>query len=397
MNQTEAIRPLNRLQQWAIIAAGVGALIALGGLMTMGGQSFFQAYLMAYIFWFGLGMGSWILLMIHHLTGGRWGFVVRRLLEAGAMTLPLMALLFVPIILGMNNLYIWTDQAVVAADPILLHKSAYLNTGAFILRAGIYFAIWIGFIVLLYQASGAQDYAEPGNFRAAGLMRRASAIGVVTFILTMTLAAVDWGMSIEPHFFSTIYGVLYMIGQGLSTLAFLILILSLVGDKYPFTDVISPDRIHDLGKLMLAFVILWTYASYAQYIIIWSGNLPEYTPWYVRRTENGWQFIAGLLIAGHFALPFFILLSRRLKRQVDLIRWVALWILVMRMIDIYWIIAPDFYHGTFGINPLYIATHLALGGIWLTAFVFLIKRRPVLPMNDLRNDPRTFGGHAHAA
>lgn len=396
MNQPEAIRPLNRLQQWAVIAAGVGVFLCLGGMLTLGSQAFYQAYLMAFIFWFGLGMGSWGLLMIHHLAGGRWGFVVRRILEASAMTMPLLALLFLPIVFGMSSIYPWTDPAVVGSDPLLMNKAIYLNTGGWLLRAALFFAIWVGFITLLYQASGAQDTAPDGNFSAALLMRRASGIGVPAFILTMTLAAVDWGMSIEPHFTSTIYGVLFMIGQGLSTLAALILLLVFIGDKEPLADVISPDRIHDLGKLTLGFVILWSYASYAQYIIIWSGNLPETTPWYIHRMSGGWQFFAALLIGGHFAVPFFILLSRRIKRRLNILWGVAAWLLCMRLIDIYWLIAPDFTSGAFSINPLYLTAHLALGGIWLTVFIFLLKRRPLLPLNDMRNDPRVFGGKVHA-
>jgi hypothetical protein len=399
MNQTEATPRINRLQLGALVAAGLGVVLCvlLALLVENGTKQFFQSYLMAYIFWFGLGLGSLALVMIHHLSAGKWGFTVRRLLEAGGMTLPLMALLFIPIILGMNDIYFrWLDPEYFAGDPLILHKADYLSQQWFIIRAIIYFVIWTLLAVTLFKFSTDQDKAPDGDFKANWRLRAVSGVGLVLYVITMTLASVDWGMSIEPHFFSTMYGVLYMVGQGLSTFAFLIIVLTLIGKDPPLDQVVSPNRIHSIGKLLLAFTVLWTYVSYGQFVIIWSGNLPEFTPWYISRSENGWNIVAISLILLQFAVPFFLLLSRPLKRRLSVLWLVALLVIIMRMVDIFWWIAPDFSDTGLYFNPLYIANHIALGGIWLAAFAWILKRRPLLPLNDMRNDPRVQKGHAHA-
>jgi hypothetical protein len=399
MNQTQATPRINGLQIGALVAAGLGIVLCvlLVLLLENGVEQFYQSYLMAYIFWFGLGLGSMALVMIHHLSAGKWGFTVRRLLEAGGMTLPLMALLFVPIVLGMNEIYFrWLDPEYYAGDPLILHKGDYLSQQWFIIRAIIYFVIWTLLAVMLFKFSADQDKAPDGEFKANWRLRAVSGVGLVLYVITMTLASVDWGMSIEPHFFSTMYGVLYMVGQGLSTFAFLIIILTLIGKDPPLDQVVGPNRIHSIGKLLLAFTVLWTYVSYGQFVIIWSGNLPEFTPWYIARSENGWNIVAISLILLQFAVPFFLLLSRPLKRRLSVLWLVAVLIVIMRMVDIFWWIAPDFSDTGLYFNPLYITNHIALGGIWLAAFAWILKRRPLLPLNDMRNDPRVQKGHAHA-
>jgi hypothetical protein len=399
MNQNEALPRLEGLQRAGFVAAGLGVIGMLIILVAAGTDSFFQAYLMAYLFCLGLGLGCFAWLMIHHLSGGAWGFAIRRILEAGAMTLPLLAVLFLPIIVGMGSLFIWTNPEYVAADHLLQHKEPYLNTGAFMLRAIIYFVIWAGFAYLLWTWSREQDEAPDGDFRPAVRMRYLSGLGIVLFVITLTFASVDWGMSVEPHFYSTMYGVLFMVGYGLTALAFIVLLLARISDAKPFSEVLGITRIHAIAKLMFAFVVLWAYVSYGQYVIIWSGNLPEFTPWYIHRTEMGWGLIALLLIIFHFAVPFFILLSRRLKQTISQLWVVAALILVMRMVDVFWLIAPDFYTEGFSIGALltYVVAVVGLGGIWLSGFVWLIKQRPLVPQNDLRNDPRAQKGHAHAA
>jgi len=313
------------------------------------------------------------------------------------MLLPLLVVLFIPIIIGMGDIYYrWLDPEYFAGDALILGKQGYLNVGAFLLRTIIYFGIWFALAWLFYQWSGQQDKAPDGNFSDAKRMRLLAAGGMVLYVITMTMASVDWAMSIEPHFYSAIYGVIYMVGQGLSTLAFMLLLVYFLGQKKPMSDAVGTLEIHSLSKMMLAFVVLWTYVSYGQYIIIWSGNIPEFTPWYINRTEEGWSLLALALILFYFAVPFFLLLSRRLKQNLSLVWGVALLVLVMRTVEIFWLIAPDFYTSGFTFDPMYIGTHLLLGGIWLTAFVWMLKRRPLLPANELRKDPRVQEGHAHA-
>jgi hypothetical protein len=388
---------LNQIQQWAQSAAVVGVILCFVMAIWVGVEQFFQSYLMAYIFWFGLTLGSLALLMIHHLAGFRWSFVIRRPLEAGAMLIPLVVVLFIPIVIGMGDIYYrWLDPEYFAGDALILGKQGYLNVGAFLLRTIIYFGIWFALAWLFYQWSGQQDKAPDGNFSDAKRMRLLAAGGMVLYVVTMTMASVDWAMSIEPHFYSAIYGVIYMVGQGLSTLAFMLLLVYFLSQKKPMSDAVGTLEIHSLSKMMLAFVVLWTYVSYGQYIIIWSGNIPEFTPWYIHRTEEGWSLLALALILFYFAVPFFLLLSRRLKQNLSLVWGVAVLILVMRMVEIFWLIAPDFYTSGLTFDPMYIGAHLLLGGIWLTSFVWMLKRRPLLPTNELRKDPRVQEGHAHA-
>jgi hypothetical protein len=351
---------------------------------------------MAYFFWLGLGLGCLAWAMIHFLSGGRWSFSIRRLLEAGALTLPLLALLFIPVLLGMEDIYFrWLDPSYYEGDAIIMHKKDYLSTGAFILRTVIYFAIWIGLAGLIFKFSSDQDKAPDGDFGPHRRLRVVSGIGLVLYVITMTLASVDWAMSIEPHFFSTMYGVLYIVGQGLSALAFMVVLLTIIGKDEPLAEVITPNNVHGIGKLMLALTIFWTYVSYGQYVIIWSGNLPEFTPWYINRTSEGWSVVAVALILFHFAVPFFILLSRPFKRNLSTLWMVAVLLIVMRMVDIFWLIAPDFQEAL-SFNPLYVALQVALGGIWITVFTWILKRRPLVPLNELRKDPRVQKGHAHA-
>lgn len=400
MNQTDAVPQINRIQQIAIGVAVVGIVLAAIFTFLLGTKAFFQSYLMAFVFWFGLSLGSLALLMIHHVAGYFWSFSIRRLLEAGAIQIVLVAIFFLPIMLppAMDAIYYrWYDLSYEGRDAIIEFKEPYLNYTSWAIRSVLYFVIWFVLAGMLYKWSRDQDNAPDGDFSHAGRMRKLSAIGLVLYVITMTTSSVDWFMSIEPHFFSTIYGVLFMVGQGLSTLAFILLLLSVLGKYRPLSEVLTSTRIHSIGKMMLGFVILWAYVSFAQYVIIWSGNLPEFTPWYINRTESGWNLIALMLIIFHFAVPFFLLLSRRYKRSLNPLWLIAALILLMRLFDIFWLIAPDFSEEGLRFDPLYLSLLLALGGIWIASFSAALKRRPLLPTNELRKDPRVQeGATAHA-
>jgi hypothetical protein len=301
----------------------------------------------------------------------------------------------------MNSIYYrWLDPSYFMGDNIIEYKAdtiEYLTAPGFFTRTIIAFAVWIVLAGLLYMLSGGQDKAADGDFSHAKRMRQLSGIGVVAYVITMTFISVDWFMSIEPHFFSTMYGVLYMVGQGLATIAFGIVLLAFIGKTAQFEGIGLTERSHSIGKMLLAFVVLWTYVSYGQYIIIWSGNLPEFTPWYLNRTEAGWSMIAVMLIIFHFAVPFFLLLSRKLKQDLRLLLLVAVLILLMRFFDIFWLIAPDFFDEGLTFDPLYLSLNILLGGLWVAIFVWILKRRPLLPTNELLKDPRvqTQEGHAH--
>lgn len=370
---------LNRIQSGALVVGGIGVIGCIIGLFAAR-DAFFHAYLVSYMFFLGLGLGSMAILMIQYITGGAWGAVIRRLLESATRTLPLLAVLFLPIALGMGHLYEWAIPEHVAHDPVLQHKSLYLNVPFFLGRAVFYFVAWIGTAYFLNRWSLEQDAAaDPRLTRKLEMLSRG---GLLLYALTMTFAAMDWGMSLEPHWFSTIYGVMFMGGQGLSTFAFVITIAALLAERAPFSRIITPAQFHDLGKLMLAFVMLWAYFALSQYLIIWSANLPEEIPFYLARTKGGWEWVAFVLVLIHFVMPFLVLLSRDVKRHARAVSVVALVLIAARFVDLFWLLRPAVAPGGFSIHWLDPAAACAIGGIWMWLFVSQLKTRPMLPLND---------------
>ena len=360
-----------------LIAGVVGTVACVVGVFFNSAQ-FYQSYLIAYLFWLGVALGCLPLLMLHHLVGGVWGFVIRRIVEAGIRTLPLMALLFLPIAFGIHHLYEWSHAEVVAADPTLQHKSLFLNVPFFLVRAAIYFGAWLVFAYLLNRWSSEQDRTgRPDLSRSFQLL---SAPGILVYVLTMTFAAFDWGMSTEPHWFSTIYGLMLIAGQVLSTLAFVILVANVVA-RETSSEFFGSDLFHDLGNLLLAFVMLWAYMSFSQFLIIWAGNLPEEISWYLRRGAHGWQWVAAGLALFHFAIPFVLLLARGNKRRREVIASIAIWVLVMRYVNDYWLIAPVFRSSILP-HLLDFAAVVGIGGLWLTVFFAELSKQTVVPLRD---------------
>jgi hypothetical protein len=318
--------------------------------------------------------------MVHQLSGGAWGVVIRRPIGAASRVLPVLTLLFIPIALGMPHLYEWTHADVVARDEVLLHKRAYLNVPFFLIRAAIYFAVWNVFSYLLNKWSLEQD--RTGDPRLSRRMQKLSGGGLVAYGLCVTFASFDWLMSLEPHWFSTIYGVLIMGGQGLSAMAFLITILVWLARRKPLSDFVVPGHYHDLANLMLAFVMLWAYFSFSQYLIIWSGNLPEEISWYMHRLQTGWRFIALMLVVFHFAAPFVLLLSRAIKREPDMIIKVAIGVLAARLLDLFWLIAPEFHRNGISVSWMDIVLPMTLISIWIGCFMWQLRGRAILPVYD---------------
>ena len=370
-------------QRQLLMAGGVGLAVSLVGLFFNPAQ-FLQSYLMAYMFVLGIALGCLALGMVHQLSGGAWGVVIRRPIGAAARTLPLLTLLFLPIALGMRHLYVWTDASLVAHDEVLQHKHVYLNVPFFLIRAAIYFAVWNALSYFLNAWSLEQD--ETGDPRIARRMQRLSAGGLLAYGLTITFASFDWLMSLEPHWFSTIYGALILGGQGLSALAFLIAVLVWLSRRPPLDDIIAPEHFHDLGNLMLAFVMLWAYFAFSQYLIIWSGNLPEEIAWYLHRLQTGWRFVGLSLVLFHFVAPFCLLLSRAVKREAQMIVKVALGVLIVRLVDLFWLIAPEFHTAGVWVSWLDVVLPLSLTAIWLGYFVWQLRGRAILPMHDPQFD-----------
>lgn len=374
---------LNRIRQIALVAGLVGGIaLAVGAFLQP--ARFFQAYLPGYIFWTQVGLGCLGILLIHHVAGGAWSAVIQRVVEAGALTLPLLALLFIPIILGLSDLYIWAAPEAVAQDEIIQFKAPYLNIPFFIARTALYFVIWIGLAFILSRLS--RRYDESGDPALAGRMKTISAPGIIPFFLAANFAAFDWMMSLEPHWFSTMYGVIFTVGAGVAAFAVVIVTMNVLSKYPPIQGVVTAQNFTDLGNFQLATVMLWAYTSFSQYLIIWSGNLAEETPWYLTRTRGGWQYVAIALLAFHFVLPFLMLLSRSLKRKPGWLLVVALLLLLLaRPLELFFLIAPAFHPAGLTVHWLDGVAPIALGGLWLAVFIWQLQRRPfLLPQHDPR-------------
>jgi hypothetical protein len=376
----ESVPELKTLQSTLLLGGGIGLAVCAIGLL-MNPAQFVRSFLPAYMWLLSIALGSLGLAMVHQVSGGAWGVVIRRILGAATRTLPLMTFLFIPIALGVHALYSWADADSVAIDPILQWKQPYLNVPFFLARAAIYFAVWNVIALLLNKWSLEQD--ETGDPAIPRKMQMLSAGGLLGYGLTITFASFDWLMSLEPHWFSTMYGVLIMGGQALSAMAFSIVVLAWLARRAPFNELITANHFHDLGNLMMGFTMLWTYFGFSQYLIIWAANIPEETEWYLHRTGHGWQYIALALVVLHFAVPFIVLLHRAIKRSAAMVSKVAALLLVMRLVDFYWLSAPAFAHGGEPhVHWLDVALPISLAAIWLGYFVYQLRGRALLPLYD---------------
>jgi hypothetical protein len=385
------------------LMVGVAGLVlcALGFFFDR--EHFFRAWLTAFLLFLGIALGSMALVMIQHLSGGSWG-IFRRVFEAASRTLPLLALLFLPVALGMGSLYTWTHPDHVQTDAVLQHKAAYLNTPFFLVRALIYFASWILLAWTLTRWSARQD---EGDTRVNLGLQRLSGAGIVIYAMTVTFAGIDWIMSINPHWYSTLFGFLMMGGQGLAALSFTIIVSTVLVRHGALPGMLKPAHFHDLGKLTLAFVMLWAYFNFSQYLLTYAANLIEEIPYFVTRITNGWQYLAIFLVVFHFAVPFLLLLSRDLKRMPHRLVWVAAWILFVRYVDLFMLIAPEFaatgpnlhlaaeaHESHVFVHWLDLAAPLAVGGLWLWMFFTQLAQRPLFAMRDpyLREALESGGG-----
>jgi hypothetical protein len=376
----------------------VGLIVAVAAvawiLLAVGFQAIpeqaFASYLMAFLFFLGVSLGSMALLMMQYLTGGCWGLVLRRPAEAAAMSLMVLIPLFVPIALGATHVYPWADAAKVAADNVLQHRAGYLNFGAWIVRAAVYLAVWMSLILILRHRSLAHDASGSPTVYAG--LKTVSAAGLVIYVVSMSLAGVDWVMSRDAHWYSTIFGFLLVVGQALSALAVLVLVLMLLSHRDDLQKALQPNVLNDLGNLFLTLVILWAYMSLCQFLVSWMGNVALDAAWYVPRVHGGLGFIAVLLIVCHFFVPFLLLLSRDAKRKTGFLLRIAIFIIVMRWLDLFWIVRPtgqspaDPTTGFLNLSDIVrytdVIAPIAVGGFWLVVFQWQLARSPLLPQRD---------------
>jgi hypothetical protein len=359
---------------------GIAALLACAVGAAARPDQFFRSYLLAFVFWNGLAIGAMAVLMLQYMTGGAWGIAIRRELEAATRTLPLTAVAFLPLLFGLRRLYEWTDANAVAADEVLRKKALYLNTPFFVIRTAIAFAIWLGLAHSLNKWSAEQDRRpDPAVNRRLQLL---SGGGLVLYALTTTFTSVDWVMSLEPHWFSTMYGVIFMVGQALGALALAAAAVVRLSSLEPVSGFLGGRHLHDLGKMMFAFTMFWAYVAFSQYLIVWSGNLPEEISWYLARFRGGWGWVGAAVLVFHFVLPFLLLLSRQANRNPRTLFGAAALLVVMRFVDVSWLVLPAFSKGAFRFDWMDLAAPAGLGGLWLAYYVKNLAARPLLPVND---------------
>ena len=377
---------VDRLQSGGIVVGGIALLVAIFGAMKSPAD-FYHSYIFSYMLILGLTVGSLGLLMLQHLTGGIWGMVIRRPLEAASRNLVLVAVLFIPIWMGMKYLYYgnesetgWLNAPKQGEQALSSWQQGYLTSGGFLARALIYFAIWIVLMVVFNNWSKQQDQESNGE----GLKQRMKALaapGVILYILAMTFAAIDWVMSLSPRWASTIYGFLFVAGQAIAAMGLMIAVIVLLAASEPFNGIIKKRHLHDLAKLLFAFNMLWAYFAFSQLLIIWSGNQPEEITFYRSRLNGQWGVVAVIVLLFSFAIPFLLLLSRDVKRTASVVSKVAVWMIFMRLVDLYWMTRPEF---TSRAVPTWldIVVPVALIGLWLGFFAMNLKQRPLLPVGD---------------
>jgi hypothetical protein len=356
---------------WLVLGL-IASALAIVGLIFSGVTVFLQVYLFSYLFWLGLSLGCLAIAMICYLTQSSWGRIFRWILEAGAKTIWLMLILFIPIAVGVMQLYVWAVPANVHADAALSHKSVYLNIPFFLIRAAIYFAVWIFLTQYLSRmAQQAATYSSPGKLRT---LRTFSAIGIIIYFLTMTFAAIDWIMSLTPDWYSTIYGLMVILGQGLSAFCLVALLLPRLANQEPFGAVIKTRNYQDLGALLLTCVMGWAYMAFSQLLIIWSGNIPGEVLWYYNRSAGGWLVVGILIAMLLFAFPFLCLISAHVRQSPDWLAGLGLLMLVMLLVNHFWLVLPVFHPRELVLHWLNFVLPLAIGGLWMAAFAWFMRR-----------------------
>ena len=379
-----SIRSDEFLGRVRLVMAALGIVALVAGAVLGAGEprEFFASYLTAFLFYISIGLGGLFFVLIQFATRAGWSVAIRRQSENLMFMLPLCGLFFLPLVAGMSYVYPWLDAAKVAQDPILLGKQSYLNVPFFLARSLVYVLSWAAIAYWFRRRSLQQD--EQGDPRITRTLQNVSAPAIVWFAATVNFAAFDWIMSLDPHWYSTVFGVYFFAGIVTSSLSFLILMLFVLLRRNRLSGVINDEHFHDLGKLLFGFVVFWAYIAFSQFMLIWYGNLPEETIWFAQRWRNGWQYVSILLAVGHFVIPFFVLLSRGAKRNRVILGGVAVWMLLMHYLDLYWLVAPavDPAGPQFYLPGLLV--FLGLGGLFLGMLIHVSMGSALVPTKDPR-------------
>jgi hypothetical protein len=372
---------ISRVQGYALIIGAICMVLTLAQWLLNPVQ-FYRSWMIGFMYAFGAGLGALACLMLQYMTGGGWGMLVRRQLEAGSRTIPYLTILFIPICFALfthSQFYEWLDPAKIKADAVIREKSAYLNPTWWLIRTAAIFIIWNVYQFILNRLSGEEE--RTGDIRISKRLMGFSGIGLVIYALTLTSAAVDWIMSMNVHWFSTIYGLILLATEGLTIISTVIITTTLLMREPPMVEVVKKRHLHDLGKLLFMFTLFWTYVSFSQLVIMWSGNLPEEVSWYIARMNGGWGLIAVLLVFFQWMFPFLILLSQDIKRNPKTVRFMAIWILTIRAIDVIWQVEPNFHPQSLFISWSDITAILGFAGVWIFLYLNELKKRPLLAVN----------------
>jgi hypothetical protein len=368
-------------------AFGIGlvaflASLALAATTEEGMRRFYFAYLLNYAYFLSIVLGGLCFVLIQHVTKAGWSVVVRRVAEGFAMAIPIFIPLALPLVFGIHDLYHWSHADAVAHDPILQGKAAYLNTSAFVARLVVYFALWTIIARTFAMCSIAQDAS--GDKDETLKMQRWSGFAIVIFGITITFAGIDLLMSLDPHWFSSIFGVYFFAGAMVGFLAAFILALHALQSAGLMRHVVTIEHYHDIGKLLFGFLAFWAYIAYSQYMLIWYSNMPEETGWFLRRITGGWDAVSVVLVLVHFLIPFVLLMSRNVKRRVRLLAPMAVWMLVAHWIDLFWLVMPEFDRARLTFHVIDITVFVALGGIVIGGILFGLRNRSLIPERDPR-------------
>ncbi|MCC6849792.1 MAG: quinol:cytochrome C oxidoreductase [Deltaproteobacteria bacterium] len=362
----------------ALAVAGVGASVALAG----GTPQFYFSWLVAYLFFLSIALGGLFFVLVLAVSRAGWGVSLRRVVENVMATLPVFAVLFVPIWLGRHELYAWARPEEVAKSALLRGKAPFLNEDFWFVRAILYFVAWSALATFFSTQSQKQD--ETGDERISARMRGIAPVGIILFALSTTFCSIDWMMSLEPEWYSTMYGVYFFSGAVIAIFSFVILLVQFAYTQGALRGVVTTEHLHDVGKLLFGFTIFWAYIAFSQYFLIWYGNIPEETVYYMKRQVGSWQSVGMLLAYGHFLLPFFFLMPRAAKRSSALLVIAAVWQLFMHFLDLHWAIMPVLHPESARPGFVDLAAFSAVGGVFLAAIGWVSSRRALVPLGDPR-------------
>ena len=366
------------------IGLGIGAIGILASFALRNGdpEQFYHSWLVSFLYFVSIGLGGLFFVLIHFAAKAGWGVVVRRLAENVAAALPLMGLMFVPVVLGMHDLFHWTHEEAVAADHLLQGKAAYLNSSFFIARAAGYFLLWGGIVLFYVRGSARQD--QTGDEAITRRLTFFAGPSIIVFAMTLTFAAIDWIMTLDPHWYSTMFGVYYFAGSLVGAFALLILLAAGLTKAGYLRGVITVEHFHDLGKLLFAFSVFWAYIAFSQYFLIWYANMPEETSFFLKRAQGSWAQMTMFLAVGHFAVPFLFLMPRTIKRKTSLLVVGACWMLFIHLVDIHWLVMPNLHKYDAQPHILDLTTLLGIGGFFLGVIGWVMQGKALVPIRDPR-------------